>query len=96
MKFFKKSGESQQEFIIGELRQKIALANMPQAVSKIADQELDILSKISPSSSEYTIGYTYVDYLVSLPWNRRTEDNLDINRASLILHENHYGLDAIK
>jgi ATP-dependent Lon protease len=54
------------------------------------------LSRISPSSAEYTIGITYIDYLVSLPWNRKTEDNLDIVRAERILNENHYGLDKIK
>jgi ATP-dependent Lon protease len=96
MKFFKNTDDGQQEFIIGELRQKISLANMPQAVAKIAGQELDILSRINPTAAEYTIGLTYIDYLVSLPWNRKTEDNLDIARAGRILNENHYGLNKIK
>jgi ATP-dependent Lon protease len=69
---------------------------MPPPVAKIAEQELDLLTRISSSSAEYTIGITYVDYLVSLPWNRKTEDNLDIVRAERILNENHYGLDKIK
>ncbi len=69
---------------------------MPPHVAKIADQELDVLAKISPSSAEYTIGLTYIDYLVSLPWNKKTEDNLDIARAERILNENHYGLNTIK
>jgi ATP-dependent Lon protease len=96
MKFFKKSEDSQQEFIIGELRQKIFSAKMPPSVEKIAEQELAILTKISPSTAEYTIGITYIDYLVSLPWNKKTEDNLDIGRAERILNENHYGLNKIK
>jgi ATP-dependent Lon protease len=96
MKFFKKSEDNQQEFIIGELRQKIYSAKMPASVEKIAEQELAILTKISPSTAEYTIGITYIDYLVSLPWNKKTEDNLDIARAERILNENHYGLNKIK
>ncbi len=96
MKFFKKSEDQQHEFIIEELRQKISSASMPPPVTKIAEQELDLLTRISSSSAEYTIGITYIDYLVSLPWNKKTEDNLDIVRAERILNENHYGLDKIK
>jgi ATP-dependent Lon protease len=96
MKFFKTMEDSHQDFIIGELRQKISLANMPPAVAKIAGREIDVLARISPSSAEYTIGLTYIDYLVSLPWNKKTEDNLDLVRAERILNENHYGLNTIK
>jgi len=96
MKFFKKSEDEHQDSIIGELRQKIESARMPQSVEKIAWQELDMISRISPSSAEYTIGITYIDYLVSLPWNKKTEDILDLERAERILNENHYGLSAIK
>ncbi|HET6363718.1 MAG TPA: S16 family serine protease, partial [Nitrospirota bacterium] len=96
MKFFKKSEDEQHEFIIEELRQKISSAHMPPPVAKISEQELELLSRISPSSAEYTIGITYIDYLVSLPWNKKTEDNLDIVRAERILNENHHGLDKIK
>jgi ATP-dependent Lon protease len=96
MRFFQKADDGQQEYIISELRQKITAANMPAAVTRIADQELEVLAKINPSTAEYTIGLTYIDYLVSLPWNRKTEDNLDIARAGRIMNENHYGLDKIK
>src|ERR1700690_1501782 len=96
MKFFNKSEDSNQLFIIEELRRKISAASMPPPVQKIAEQELDLLARISPASAEYTIGVTYIDYLVSLPWNIRTADNLDIVRAGRILNENHYGLNKIK
>lgn len=69
---------------------------MPGQVEKIAGQELSILAKISPATAEYTIGITYIDYLVCLPWNKKTEDNLDLVRAERILNENHYGLRTIK
>ncbi|HEX9157159.1 MAG TPA: endopeptidase La [Syntrophales bacterium] len=96
MKFFNKPEDSQQVFINEELRRKISEAAMPQPVQKIAEQELQLLTRISPASAEYTIGVTYIDYLVSLPWNKRTADNLDIVRAGRILNENHYGLNRIK
>jgi ATP-dependent Lon protease len=96
MKFFKKSEDDHQEFIAQELRQKITAAAMPAPVQAIAEQELDLLSKISPATAEYTIGVTYIDYLVSMPWNKKTEDTLDILRAERVLNENHYGLNRIK
>jgi ATP-dependent Lon protease len=96
MKFFKNTDDNQQEIIIDDLHKKISSANMPEPVRKIADQEISVLSKISPSSAEYTIGITYIDYLLSLPWNKKTEDNLDLIRAQQILNENHHGLNKIK
>ena len=90
--FFKKSEDSQQENLLDELRQTVAQAKMPAPVEKIAQQELDTLSKIGPASAEYTIGLTYIDYLVTMPWNKKTEDNLDIDRAERILNDDHYGL----
>ena len=96
MKFFKKSEDNHLDYIAQELRQKIVAAAMPSQVQKIAEQELDLLNKISPATAEYTIGVTYIDYLVSMPWNKKTEDSLDIRRAERILNENHYGLNRIK
>ncbi len=96
MKFFKKSKESDQDRTIAELRQRVEESRMPQAVEKIARQELDVLTKINPSSAEYAIGLTYIDYLLSLPWNKKTEDNLDVGRAERLLNENHYGLNKVK
>ena len=55
-----------------------------------------MLSKISVSSAEYTIGLSYIDYLVSMPWNRKTEDNLDIGRAERLLNDDHHGLQKTK
>src|SRR3990172_1837247 len=94
--FFKKSEDSQQENLLEELRQTVAQAKMPAPVEKIAQQELATLSKIGPASAEYTIGLTYIDYLVTMPWNKKTEDNLDIDRAEGILNNDHYGLAKTK
>ncbi|MHB8844585.1 MAG: endopeptidase La [Nitrospirota bacterium] len=96
MGFFKKQGEPAQDQNLENLEQRIREAHLPQAVERIAASELEVLRKIGPASAEYTIGLTYIDYLLSLPWNQRTEDNLDIGRAERILNENHYGLDRIK
>ncbi|MBW1860270.1 MAG: endopeptidase La, partial [Deltaproteobacteria bacterium] len=71
-------------------------ANMPPQVEKAALKELDKLSKTGPSTAEYGIGTNYIDYMVSLPWNKMTEDNLDMNRAESILEQEHYGLTEIK
>lgn len=96
MKFFKKSEDTEQAAKIEELSRMIDAAGMPPDVKKIAKQELETLSRISPSSAEYTIGITYIDYLVGMPWNKKTEDNLDISRAEKILNKEHYGLHKIK
>ncbi|MBF0558130.1 MAG: endopeptidase La [Nitrospirae bacterium] len=69
---------------------------MPPQVGKIALQELELLARISPSSTEYTIGFSYIEYLAGLPWNKKTEDRMDMVHASAILDKNHFGLTAVK
>jgi ATP-dependent Lon protease len=96
MKFFKKSDDSGQESVLEGLRQKIPSSGMPENIEKIVCQEIEMLSNIGPSSAEYAIGLTYIDYLITMPWNKKTEDNLDIARAERILEEEHYGLDKSK
>lgn len=96
MSFFKKPDEKLQAAAIEELRQMVVSAQMPPHIQQIASKELELLSKISSATAEYTIGLTYIDYLISLPWNKKTEDNLDIQRAGKILNERHYGLHKIK
>jgi len=96
MQFFRKSEEKLQSAVIEDLKEKIESAGMPSCVLQIAEKELDILSKMSSATAEYTIGLTYIDYLVSLPWNKKTADNLDLERAKRILDERHYGLSEVK
>lgn len=81
---------------INELRDKIKKAKMPVDVEKVAEQELDRLWKMHPSSAEYTVSRTYIDWLVALPWAVFTEDNLDIAQARKILNEDHYDLEKVK
>ena len=81
---------------IDALRQTVQNAKMSSQVEKTALKETEKLSKMSPSAAEYTIGINYIEYLISLPWNSMTEDNLDIDRAEHILNDAHYGLAKIK
>ena len=81
---------------IEELREKIEEAGMPEEAKETALKELDRLSKMNPSSAEYTVSRTYLDWLVEMPWNKSTEDRIDIEEARKILDEDHYDLDEVK
>ncbi len=96
MRIFKKSDEDDVLTEIEELKETVRGASMPETVEAVALKEVERLSKMGPSSAEYTIGVNHIDYLVSLPWNRMTEDRLDIRTAQSILDEEHYGLPEIK
>ncbi len=88
--------EDEQTMEIEELRQKIEAAGMPEEAEKEAKRELDRLSKLPTAAAEYSVIRTYLDWLVSLPWSKSTEDNLDIARARQVLDEDHYDLVDIK
>jgi len=79
-----------------ELRKKIDEAEMPEDVKKAADRELDRLAKVPTASPEYSVIRTYLDWLVQLPWNKSTSDQIDIAKAREILDEDHYDLEKIK
>ncbi|MFQ6117339.1 MAG: endopeptidase La, partial [Candidatus Bipolaricaulia bacterium] len=81
---------------IKELEEKIKEAKLPPEVEEEARRELERLAEIHPSSAEYTVARTYLEWLVSLPWSVSTEDNLDIERAKRILDEDHYDLEKVK
>ncbi len=86
--------ESQVE--IEEYRAKIEEKNLPQEALKEAERELDRLSRMHPSSAEYTVASTYLDWITALPWHENTEDNVDIKKAQKILDDDHYGLEKPK
>jgi ATP-dependent Lon protease len=81
---------------IEELRRKIKHAKMPKDVEKEALRELERLAQMHPSSAEYTVSRTYLDWLIALPWSKATKDMLDIARARQILDEDHYNLEKVK
>jgi ATP-dependent Lon protease len=81
---------------IDELRTKIEAAGMPEGVKKEAFRELDRLSKMPVAAAEYTVSRTYLDWIVALPWAKRTEDSLDLRRTKEVLDADHSGLEKVK
>jgi ATP-dependent Lon protease len=79
-----------------ELAQQIKKAKMPKEVNEKSMKELDRLSKMSFMSPEATVVRNYIDWLVSLPWSKRTDDNPDIKAVEKVLNEDHYGLLKVK
>ncbi len=90
-------GEGDEQTVeVEEFRRKIAEAGMPEEAEKEALRELDRLSKLPVAAAEYGVIRTYLDWITSLPWSKRTEDTLDIANARNVLDEDHYGLKDIK
>jgi ATP-dependent Lon protease len=96
MRIFKRGEEEDFSSEIESLRLTVREALMPKSVEKVALKEIDKIARMGPSTAEYTIGINYIDLLVSLPWNRMTEDHLDIKTAQAILDAEHFGLFEIK
>ncbi|MDH3964207.1 MAG: endopeptidase La [Deltaproteobacteria bacterium] len=81
---------------IDELREKLVETEMDDEVRKVAEKELDRLSRMSPAAAEYTVSRTYLDWLLEFPWRIDTEDNLDIESAQTTLDADHFGLEKVK
>jgi ATP-dependent Lon protease len=81
---------------IEELREKITAARMPEEAQREATRELERLAKMPPAAAEYTVARTYLEWLVALPWQQETPDDIDLRRAREVLDEDHAGLDKIK
>ena len=81
---------------IEELQQKIDAAGMPEAVKKEAQRELDRLSKMPVAAAEYTVSRTYLDWLVTLPWQKRTDEVIDLPKTKQVLDTDHSGLEKAK
>jgi len=81
---------------LDELRAQIQAAGMPKEVEEKAFKELDRLEKMPPASPEVVVVRTYLDWFISLPWSKRTEDQLDIGASEKVLNEDHYGLKKVK
>ncbi|MFN8061789.1 MAG: endopeptidase La [Vicinamibacterales bacterium] len=81
---------------IDELRKKIEQSRMPKEVEEKAIQELKRLEAMPPMSAEATVSRNYLDWLIAVPWFKRTRESRDLKRAEQILNEDHYGLEKIK
>jgi ATP-dependent Lon protease len=84
------------DYEVEEYLQKISKAHMPKEVKEKAEKEINRLLKISSSSPDAGVIRTYVDWLLELPWNKKTKDNTDLGKARAILAEDHYGLEEVK
>ncbi len=92
----KELGEDQEHVDINDLKERVAKAKLGEEPRKAAEKELDRLAKISPSSPEYTVSRTYLEWILDLPWEISTKDSLDVEEAQRILDQDHYGLEKIK
>jgi len=81
---------------VDELRKRIDEAHMPEEAEKQARRELERLSRLPTAAAEYGVIRTYIDWLVSLPWDKTSPDNLDLGHARAVLDEDHFGLKDIK
>ncbi|MBS4173732.1 endopeptidase La [Bacillus sp. FJAT-49736] len=81
---------------VADLTERIEQAGMPEHVKKSALKELDRYEKVPSSSAESSVIRNYIEWLVALPWNQATEDDLNIAKAEDILNREHYGLEKVK
>ena len=86
----------EQQAEVAELRARIDEANLPEEAHKAATRELSRLEKLPPAAAEYGVIRSYLDWILMLPWNETTEDNLDLQHAKEILDEDHYDLEKVK
>jgi ATP-dependent Lon protease len=81
---------------VDDLKKKIEQSRMPKDVEEKAIQELKRLEAMPPMSAEATVSRNYLDWLIAVPWHKKSRESRDLKRAEEILHEDHYGLDKIK
>ncbi len=81
---------------IEELKKKIEQARMPKDVEEKAIQELKRLEAMPPMSAEATVSRNYLDWLIAVPWHKKTKESRDLKNAEKILNEDHYGLEKVK
>jgi ATP-dependent Lon protease len=81
---------------IKDLKKQIEKAKMPLEAKREAEKQLKRLEQMHPESSEASLVRTYLDWLVDIPWSKRTKDNLNIKKAQQVLDEDHYDLDKVK
>ena len=92
----RKTKDEIQDNDIGNYRKKIESEKLPERVKIRANEELERLSMMAPYSAESTVSRYYLDWLLAIPWDKVKKENKDIKKASLILDEDHYGLNKVK
>jgi ATP-dependent Lon protease len=86
----------EQQAELKELRERAAEIALPEDARKAVDRELARLEKLPPAAAEYGVIRTYLEWILSLPWDATTEDDLDLDRARKVLDEDHFDLDKVK
>jgi ATP-dependent Lon protease len=86
----------EQQAEVNELRERIEAANLPEHARKQVDRELGRLERLPPAAAEYGVIRTYIEWIIELPWNATTEDNLDLAHARQVLDADHYDLEKVK
>jgi len=79
-----------------KFRERLKDLTVPDHVMEVIEEELNKLSLLDNHSSEFSVTRNYLDWLTSLPWGKRSEENLELSRAAIVLDEDHYGMDDIK
>jgi ATP-dependent Lon protease len=81
---------------VNELRAQLAAIELPEEVRKQSDRELARLERLQPAMAEYGVVRNYLEWIASLPWDKSTEDNLDLAHARQVLDEDHYDIEQVK
>ncbi|WP_226036505.1 endopeptidase La [Aquibacillus saliphilus] len=81
---------------VAQLKERLEKSDLPERIVKVVNKELDRYEKVPQSSAESSVIRNYIDWLLSLPWTKETEDNLNIIHAEKTLDEDHYGLEKVK
>ena len=89
-------GINSEEEDLAELRTRAKDKKWPAAVAEAFEKEMRKLEHINPNSADYNVQYAYVDFLLELPWDELSEDNLDMKNAQKVLDEDHFGLEKVK
>ncbi|MDX6425427.1 MAG: ATP-dependent Lon protease, partial [Gaiellaceae bacterium] len=81
---------------VNELREQLDALELPEDAQKAADRELGRLEKLPPAAAEYGVIRTYLEWILTLPWRKYTEDNLDLDHAREVLDTDHFDLEKVK
>jgi len=89
-------GEDGEQQEVAKLRKRIEEKDLPEEARETAEKELSRLERTPNSSPNYGIVHSYIEWIIDLPWNEYSEDNLDLDHAQKVLDEDHYGLEKVK
>src|SRR5207249_7272421 len=81
---------------VDDLKKKIEQARMPKETERKAIEELKRLEAMPPMSAEATVSRNYLDWLIAMPWHKKSKESRDLKHAEHVLHEDHFGLEKIK